>query len=167
MLLDLLKEESEEQGVTVLFSTHIFDRLNKWGTHLTHVSDGQVLINQKLADIGRTKHVFVVHTNTGYGKNEYAFTVDTSIGYKQGENAFNVSSQISFQISCFPHNCCMPKFSCALCSVSLYHQHSYTAQWNEHYPAIVACPSFLLLCIQCPYTIKAAIPLNGMSITLQ
>jgi len=54
-LLDLLKEESEEQGVTVLFSTHIFDGLNQWGTHLTHVSNGQVLMNQKLADIGKTK----------------------------------------------------------------------------------------------------------------
>jgi ABC-type uncharacterized transport system ATPase subunit len=53
-LLDFLKEESEEQDVTVLFSTHIFDGLNQWGTHVTHVSDGRVLLNSRLSDIGKS-----------------------------------------------------------------------------------------------------------------
>ena len=48
-LLEFLKEENERRGVTVLFSTHIFDGLEEWGTHVTYVRDGTVMTNTELA----------------------------------------------------------------------------------------------------------------------
>mmetsp|Transcript_27907 Transcript_27907/g.56534 ORF Transcript_27907/g.56534 Transcript_27907/m.56534 type:complete len:285 (-) Transcript_27907:136-990(-) len=50
-LLELLREESEERGVTVLFSTHIFDGLEDWGTHLTHIRHGSLHFNGPLSSI--------------------------------------------------------------------------------------------------------------------
>ena len=48
-LLEFLKEENERRGVTVLFSTHIFDGLEEWGTQVTYVRDGTVMTNTELA----------------------------------------------------------------------------------------------------------------------
>lgn len=50
-LLEFLKEENELRGVTVLFSTHIFDGLEEWGTHVTYVRQGTVVLNKELADM--------------------------------------------------------------------------------------------------------------------
>jgi CCR4-NOT complex subunit CAF16 len=50
-LLEFLKEENELRGVTVLFSTHIFDGLEEWGTHVTYVRDGTVVLNKELRDM--------------------------------------------------------------------------------------------------------------------
>jgi CCR4-NOT complex subunit CAF16 len=41
-LLDFLREESEERGVTVLYASHILDRLETWATHLCMMSGGRV-----------------------------------------------------------------------------------------------------------------------------
>ena len=41
-LLDFLREESEERSVTVLYATHILDRLETWATHVCMVSAGRV-----------------------------------------------------------------------------------------------------------------------------
>jgi len=46
-LLQWLREESEA-GVTVLFSTHIFDGLEGWGTHVTYVSQGRVALSEQM-----------------------------------------------------------------------------------------------------------------------
>jgi len=50
-LLEFLKEENELRGVTVLFSTHIFDGLEEWGTHVTYVRNGTVVLNKELASM--------------------------------------------------------------------------------------------------------------------
>lgn len=50
-LLEFLKEENELRGVTVLFSTHIFDGLEEWGTHVTYVRRGTVVLNKRLDDM--------------------------------------------------------------------------------------------------------------------
>jgi CCR4-NOT complex subunit CAF16 len=50
-LLEFLKEENEVRGVTVLFSTHIFDGLEEWGTHVTYVREGTVVLNKELRDM--------------------------------------------------------------------------------------------------------------------
>jgi CCR4-NOT complex subunit CAF16 len=50
-LLEFLKEENETHGVTVLFSTHIFDGLEEWGTHVTYVRNGTVVLNKQLSDM--------------------------------------------------------------------------------------------------------------------
>ena len=41
-LLDFLREESETRGVTVLYASHILDRLETWTTHICMVCAGQV-----------------------------------------------------------------------------------------------------------------------------
>ncbi len=41
-LLHFLREESEQRGTTVIYSTHIFDGLDDWPTHLLHLRAGQV-----------------------------------------------------------------------------------------------------------------------------
>jgi len=41
-LLQFLREESEQRGATVVYSTHIFDGLDDWPTHMLHVKGGKV-----------------------------------------------------------------------------------------------------------------------------
>ncbi|HTE55495.1 MAG TPA: ATP-binding cassette domain-containing protein [Kofleriaceae bacterium] len=41
-LLDFLREESEERSVTVVYATHILDRLESWATHLCALRGGRV-----------------------------------------------------------------------------------------------------------------------------
>ncbi|HEU5056436.1 MAG TPA: ATP-binding cassette domain-containing protein [Kofleriaceae bacterium] len=41
-LLDFLRDESERRGVTVLYASHILDRLETWATHVCMVSGGRV-----------------------------------------------------------------------------------------------------------------------------
>ncbi len=41
-LLDFLREESELRGVTVLYASHILDRLETWATHICMMSGGRV-----------------------------------------------------------------------------------------------------------------------------
>ena len=41
-LLDFLHEESEARGVTVLYASHILDRLDSWASHICMVSSGRV-----------------------------------------------------------------------------------------------------------------------------
>jgi CCR4-NOT complex subunit CAF16 len=41
-LLDFLRAESEERGVTVLYASHILDRLETWASHVCMMSGGRV-----------------------------------------------------------------------------------------------------------------------------
>jgi CCR4-NOT complex subunit CAF16 len=41
-LLDFLREESEERQVTVVYATHILDRLENWATHVCALRGGRV-----------------------------------------------------------------------------------------------------------------------------
>ncbi|HWM86931.1 MAG TPA: ATP-binding cassette domain-containing protein [Kofleriaceae bacterium] len=41
-LLDFLREESEGRSVTIVYATHILDRLESWATHLCAVRAGRV-----------------------------------------------------------------------------------------------------------------------------
>merc|ERR1719353_1464272 len=49
-LLVFLREESEERGVTVIYSTHIFDGVDDWPTHLLHLKKGGVHYNGPVKD---------------------------------------------------------------------------------------------------------------------
>ena len=42
-LLDFLREESEERGVTILYATHILDRLELWATQVCMMDRGKVV----------------------------------------------------------------------------------------------------------------------------
>jgi CCR4-NOT complex subunit CAF16 len=50
-LLEFLKEESEQRGATVLYATHIFDRLEEWATHLALLAVGRIRRIDPLARI--------------------------------------------------------------------------------------------------------------------
>ena len=39
-LLNYLHEQSEKNGVTIVYATHIFDGLDRWATHLLRITDG-------------------------------------------------------------------------------------------------------------------------------
>jgi CCR4-NOT complex subunit CAF16 len=41
-LLDFLREESESRSVTIVYATHILDRLESWATHLCALAGGRV-----------------------------------------------------------------------------------------------------------------------------
>lgn len=49
-LLVFLREESEDHGVTVIYSTHIFDGVDDWPTHLLHLKKGGVHYNGPVKD---------------------------------------------------------------------------------------------------------------------
>ena len=51
-LLDFLREESETSGVTILYATHILDRLEDWATHLCTMRRGLVTAMEPLRDPG-------------------------------------------------------------------------------------------------------------------
>ncbi|KAG6844896.1 hypothetical protein H0H87_002595 [Tephrocybe sp. NHM501043] len=42
-LLNFLKADSEKRGATILYATHIFDGLNNFPTHITHMRLGSVI----------------------------------------------------------------------------------------------------------------------------
>lgn len=56
-LLAFLREESEERGVTILYATHILDRLDTWATHILYMSRGQVALNRPLHEIGELEEL--------------------------------------------------------------------------------------------------------------
>ena len=51
-LLDFLAEESRVHGVTILYATHILDRLEDWATHLSTIRRGAVTSMEELRDPG-------------------------------------------------------------------------------------------------------------------
>ncbi|KAJ7525622.1 hypothetical protein O6H91_17G059500 [Diphasiastrum complanatum] len=50
-LLSFLMEECEQRGATVVYSTHIFDGLESWATHLAYVEDGKLKQTYTFPDI--------------------------------------------------------------------------------------------------------------------
>jgi CCR4-NOT complex subunit CAF16 len=50
-LLELLREESDTRGLTILYATHIFDGLERWATHLCHLAHGRIVEMAPLDDI--------------------------------------------------------------------------------------------------------------------
>ena len=49
-LLQFLREECEERGATVIYSTHILDGLDDWPSHVLHLQHGKVNFNGLLND---------------------------------------------------------------------------------------------------------------------
>jgi len=47
-LLNFLKEESEERGVTLIYATHIFDGLEHWATDVVFLTNGKIEIQSSL-----------------------------------------------------------------------------------------------------------------------
>ena len=43
MLVAHCRQECEQRGATIIYATHIFDGLDRWMTHLAHVSDGELV----------------------------------------------------------------------------------------------------------------------------
>ena len=55
-LLRFLREECDERGATVIYSTHIFDGLDDWPTHVLHLKDGAVTIPHQTANAPQITH---------------------------------------------------------------------------------------------------------------
>ena len=53
-LLDFLREESEERGVTVLYASHSLDRLETWTTHICMIAAGRV---ERMVPIGEMEEL--------------------------------------------------------------------------------------------------------------
>ena len=51
-LLQFLREESEQRGVTILYCTHIFDGLDGWGTHIAYVKTGEMVFCEPVSTLG-------------------------------------------------------------------------------------------------------------------
>eukprot|EP00210_Caulerpa_lentillifera_P007258 g6944.t1 len=41
-LLEFLKQESEQNGATIVYATHIFDGMEQWATHLAYIESGKL-----------------------------------------------------------------------------------------------------------------------------
>src|SRR5690606_27802501 len=50
-LLDFLREEAEARGVTILYATHILDRIEAWATHIIYMSRGSVAVHRPIAEV--------------------------------------------------------------------------------------------------------------------
>jgi CCR4-NOT complex subunit CAF16 len=50
-LLQFLKEETSERGATVVYTTHIFDGIDGWGTHILHISEGRLNLFEPVDEI--------------------------------------------------------------------------------------------------------------------
>jgi ABC-type uncharacterized transport system ATPase subunit len=50
-LLQFLRKETEEKGVTIIYATHIFDSLAEWATHVVFFSEAQVARCCSMADL--------------------------------------------------------------------------------------------------------------------
>jgi ABC-type uncharacterized transport system ATPase subunit len=49
-LLAFLAEETA-RGTTILYATHILDRLDRWATHLVYMAAGKVVVAARLDDL--------------------------------------------------------------------------------------------------------------------
>lgn len=49
-LLQFLREECDQRGATVIYSTHIFDGLDDWPSHVLHLKHGTVEYCGPIAD---------------------------------------------------------------------------------------------------------------------
>lgn len=54
-LLEFFKEECEQRGATIVYTTHIFDGLETWATHLAYIQDGELRKCAKMEEIEELK----------------------------------------------------------------------------------------------------------------
>jgi len=50
-LLELLREETEKRGATILYATHILDAIEDWATHVLYLHHGKLMRFIALADL--------------------------------------------------------------------------------------------------------------------
>ncbi|XP_021839364.2 ABC transporter I family member 19 [Spinacia oleracea] len=55
-LLELLKEECDQRGATIVYATHIFDGLETWATHLAYIQEGELRKVEKLSELHELKN---------------------------------------------------------------------------------------------------------------
>lgn len=54
-LLEFFKEECEQRGATIVYTTHIFDGLETWATHVAYIQDGELRKCAKMEEIEELK----------------------------------------------------------------------------------------------------------------
>jgi CCR4-NOT complex subunit CAF16 len=50
-LLAFLRDESEHQGTTILYATHIFDTLDRWATDIVYLFAGKIVVDAPIAAV--------------------------------------------------------------------------------------------------------------------
>lgn len=55
-LLEFFKEECEQRGATIVYTTHIFDGLETWATDLAYVQEGVLKKSTKLTELDELKN---------------------------------------------------------------------------------------------------------------
>jgi CCR4-NOT complex subunit CAF16 len=54
-LLQLLREETEQRGATIVYATHILDALEDWATHIAFIEGGRLLSLDRLDEVAALK----------------------------------------------------------------------------------------------------------------
>eukprot|EP00030_Apusomonadida_sp_AF-17_P006745 a685808_125.p1 GENE.a685808_125~~a685808_125.p1 ORF type:complete len:308 (+),score=113.58 a685808_125:37-924(+) len=57
--VEYLRRETDENGATVVYATHIFDGLGSWATHVCHLSNGRVRRFAALEDVDELRELAV------------------------------------------------------------------------------------------------------------
>eukprot|EP01098_Paradermamoeba_levis_P016624 TRINITY_DN905_c0_g1_i2.p1 TRINITY_DN905_c0_g1~~TRINITY_DN905_c0_g1_i2.p1 ORF type:complete len:296 (-),score=77.50 TRINITY_DN905_c0_g1_i2:158-1045(-) len=50
-ILNHLRSESEVNGITIIYATHIFDGLGDWATHIAHISNGKLAFAKEVSEL--------------------------------------------------------------------------------------------------------------------
>jgi len=66
-LLAFLREESEQNGVSVLYCTHIFDGLDGWASHIAYVSKGEMIFAKPIEELSDRLAVPPQQAARGFG----------------------------------------------------------------------------------------------------
>lgn len=48
--LQFLQEESDNNGVTIILATNVFDGLTNWASHIVYLRQGQVIVHEKVQE---------------------------------------------------------------------------------------------------------------------
>ena len=66
-LLEWLREESVERGVTILYCTHIFDGLDGWASHISYVQKGSLVFSKPILQLADALEVPPQQRSRGWG----------------------------------------------------------------------------------------------------
>lgn len=86
--LNFLKEESENNNLTILYATHIFDRLDEWATNIAYINDRH--------SIGEYNYIY--NLKNKYNINNLSKLIDylLRLEKKYDDNLDRVNKQIEF-----------------------------------------------------------------------
>jgi len=88
-LLSFLIQESEERGATILYATHIFDGLNKFPSHITHMRNGSFVVEPSVWPLTESAFEKIVASARDEGVSEPS--VESDLVAKAGSTLHSVA----------------------------------------------------------------------------